>query len=154
MAIRSAIRRFMSLFDDDAQSADERESSLVSLLDELAFEMTRIDDAFTGDERDAPAPSYDEVRARFVRRFPEFGLYNTPALVTSSIGSAGCIVGDSIDDLTDIYLELWEAEWFWTNGAEQEALWRLKFSYDHHWEAHLRGLQGYLHARRSEGEEA
>ena len=124
---------------------------MTPLLDELAFRVGRVaaDPSDEDAELEAVVDSYDVVRKRVSSRFPDFGFYNKASDVTSSVGEADCIVGDAIDDLADIYRDLAEFSWLWSNSTTQEAIWALKFSFDTHWERHLRELQIYLLARRS-----
>lgn len=113
--------------------------------------MSRIDATTSDDgaELEPAIDSYETVRKRVSTRFPRLGFYNLASEVESKVGESDCMVGDAIDDITDIYRDLSEAEWTWQNSTEQEAIWALKFSFDTHWERHLRELQICLLARRS-----
>ena len=55
------------------------------------------------------------------------------------------MVGDAIDDLTDITHELQLAAWFRDRGRSVEGAATLAWSFDTHWGLHLRELQLYLH---------
>ena len=58
--------------------------------------------------------------------------------------------GDAIDDLADIANELTDFIWRWENNSENNALWYLGYSYEIHWNSHLRNLQTYLYAIKTE----
>lgn len=149
VAIRQVVRAYLDLIDSDDSLNPEEE--LGRLLDELAFRASRIDPTAPG-AGPGPEPaidSYEVVRKRVSARFPDLGMYNVASAVESKIGESDCMVGDAIDDITDIYRDLAEAESKWQNSTAQEAMSTLKFSFDTHWERHLRWLQVYLLARRS-----
>ena len=53
--------------------------------------------------------------------------------------------GDAIDDLVDIYKELWEGRDLYQRGFVVDAIWHWSWSYRNHWAAHLMDLQRCLH---------
>ncbi len=55
------------------------------------------------------------------------------------------LVGDAIDDLVDIVLDLQSSVWLFDNGHINDAHWHFRFSYEHHWGEHLQGLRLHLH---------
>lgn len=146
---RLLVRAYLDLIDSQASTDAEKDLALV--LDELAFKTSRTDPSTcdVDPELEPVIESYEAVRKRVSVRFPDFGFYNLASDVDSKVGESDCMVGDAIDDITDIYQDLAKAEWNWQNSTEQEAIWALKFSFDTHWERHLRELQIYLLARRS-----
>ena len=81
-------------------------------------------------------------------RFPNLGPYNVAQYTTTQLGESGCIIGDAVEDLADIALDLLEVEWRWEHNSEDDAMWSLKNSFLHHWGEHLRCLQLYLHRFR------
>jgi hypothetical protein len=50
-------------------------------------------------------------------------------------------MGDDIDDITDIAIELYDASWRLDHTSADDALWYFSNSYSTHWEQHLRKLQ-------------
>ena len=77
-------------------------------------------------------------------RFPELGYYNVPSSVTQHIAESGVDVGDAIDDVADIAIELYEVLCRFDHTSTDDALWYFSNSYSNHWEQHLRELQLYL----------
>jgi Domain of unknown function (DUF5063) len=73
--------------------------------------------------------------------FPELGYYNTPSSITQHIAEAEIDVGDAIDDITDIAIELYDVLWRFDHTSADDALWYFSNSYFTHWEQHLRQLQ-------------
>jgi hypothetical protein len=108
--IKNRIRAFLRLFEEglEVNTEEERIASLELALDELAVASHFT--TYTFDSRDypsAPERSYDEMRKIVVARFAGLGPYNVAESTTESIGTEGCIVGDSIDDMVDIAGELY-----------------------------------------------
>jgi hypothetical protein len=65
--------------------------------------------------------------------------------ITQDIGESKVLVGDGIDDIADILLDLKAVLWRFNNTSVDDALWDLKQSFQYHWGLHLRELQLYLH---------
>ncbi len=85
-------------------------------------------------------------------RFPDYGLYRA----AGTLPEDEFLVGDAIDDLTDIALDLSAVAWLWEHAGESDALWEFHRSFETHWGSHLRALQVYVHeldagARRTDG---
>lgn len=137
-------RQIVELVVSDADHPD-RQARLALLLDKIAFEMHAVNYASNLADVDAPRPDYPAIRAHVERNFPGFGYYNTVLEVSVEVGDSKLCVGDAVDDLADIVLDLQEALWILENQNEHEAKWRLIWGYENHWRAHLRGLQTYLH---------
>lgn len=143
--VRDSLKGFLALVTSPAPRSLEE---LIAALDRLASSVHSARGHSPG-ENDADPPLSDpERRRRQVQAaFPELGLYSQAAdpLVPSS---TELVVGDAVDDVADISLDIEEALWLWEHESESEALWSLCFLFDSHWGLHLRSLQLYLHARR------
>jgi hypothetical protein len=149
--IRALVRRYLNIFDDIDRKAEEDAELLPVLLDQLAFAQHFMRFTFDPTEYpDSPRRDQAELRAIVSRRFPDFGFYNVPESVTKDISESKCMVADAIDDLLDIYNDLQDVEWRWSNTSEADALWHFEHSYSSHWQGHLRGLQFYILSRRWE----
>jgi hypothetical protein len=138
-----AVRLFLELVvgEDGAAARDER--ALRSVLDRLALAARSTQPPDQTAELEAPHGDYAGLRARIAARFPEYGLYRAPSLDLEDES----LVGDAIDDLTDIALELLDVIWLHEQAGEAEALWHFRFGFETHWGSHLRTLQWYLHER-------
>jgi hypothetical protein len=143
--IRDAIGEFIALIEDSSIPADDRVLRLRRSLDRLA--LLQHDVSYTFDERDypdAPGKDYKAMRELLGPRFPELGFYNIPGSITQHIADTDVNVGDAIDDLADIAIELYEVLWRFDHTSTDDALWYFEFSYTSHWEQHLRDLQLFL----------
>ena len=141
------------VIEDGAISAEERMQRLRRSLDRLA--LLQHDVNYTFDERDypdTPLKDYNAIRQLVSSRFPDLGYYNVPNSVTQDIAQTGIDVGDAIDDIADIAIELNEVLWRFDHTSIDDALWYFEFSYVSHWEHHLRELQLCLQ-RLSAGDE-
>lgn len=139
-----AVSRFLSLLDQGGPVGDE---ALARALDALAL---AYHDTPLGRPSESEAePQRDEykiVRQRVEKLFPDLGLYGTADPL--EVPNQETLVGDAIDDLTDIALDLKEVLWRWQHLGEDDANWYFRFSYQTHWGHHLHGLRFYLHAKQ------
>jgi hypothetical protein len=148
--IHSSVLGFLELLKNE-NSANSI-GSLEFALDKLALLYHYVGE-IPDDEKEYPESSnrdYPEWREIITKRFPHFGFYNIPSTISENIGEAELHTGDAIDDLADIANELSDFVWRWKNNSENNALWHLRFSYEIHWGSHLRSLQMYLHAIKTE----
>lgn len=72
--------------------------------------------------------------------------------VTKELGESKVLLGDGIDDIVDILLDLKGVLWRFSNTSVDDALWHLNQDYQYHWGLHLRNLQLYLHMLASGAE--
>lgn len=96
---------------------------------------------------EAPARDYNARYAELRERFPDLSLYAVAdPLVVSPPEQA--MVGDAIDDLTDIIGDLEEGLWLAEHVHQEDGVWCLRCSWEIHWGRHARELSLYLHALR------
>lgn len=122
-------------------SAETLTQTLQGLLDQLACAVHADPPETPLADADAPRREYAAVRSTIAERFAHLGLYR--AAGTSPDDEF--LVGDAIDDLTDIAIDLSEVIWLWEHAGAATALWQLRFGFESHWGSHLRSLQWYLH---------
>jgi hypothetical protein len=143
--IHEAISGFLSLLEDRNVDAEEKGARLKLALDRLAlayhFAEYKFDET---DYPDGPRKDYSALRKTVEAIFPDYSRYNTPSEISEKIGKAEIYVGDAIDDITDIALDMYEVRWLWENTSVENALWQFRFGYESHWGMHLRCLQLYL----------
>lgn len=141
--LRQTIQEYLDLcYASAPRSTAEAERALPLLLDRLALasnEPAPPDEASA--EVEAPDLEYDAVRKQVGERFPNYGLYTD----ADTEPAAEPTVGDAIDDLCDIAIDLSEVAWLWDHAGELAGRWQFHFSFDTHWGAHLRSLQWYVH---------
>ena len=143
--IKKLIDSFIEFVDVDAKQPIDRERNLMLLLDSLGLSQAYIN--FEFDEKDYPDPPMENeklIRERITQNFQDYGFYNCAEEIEDKISKTGIIVGDAIDDLVDIYKELFEVSWRWQNTSIADALWHYDYMYRSHWGLHLRNLQLYV----------
>lgn len=152
MDIHKIIEDFIDLIEHGRGSVTANEAALALELDRLALAMHAIEPVCDGrDYPDPPECSYEQLYQHIGELFSRYGYYNLAADISEKVGEATVTVGDAIDDLTDIALELYEVHWRWCHTSANDAIWYLNLSYHAHWGMHLRALQLYLFAKEREG---
>ena len=145
MNIRRQVEEFLN-FATGVEPSVVETKELIIALDYLACSTNDV--TYTFDERDYLGyvnKNETSLRESISTRFPQLGYYNSVSEVTENIGGIEPTVGDSIDDLVDIIIELQEVSWRFENTSSDDALWHFYNGYWTHWGRHLRGLQSYLH---------
>ena len=151
--IRRTIEAYVEIVESPALTAEERLAQLPAVLDSLAVAVRNI--TFEFDETDYPEEPRRDYQATYQavgRHFPSLGYYNVAGSITQEIGESKVLLGDGIDDIVDILLDLKEVLWRFDNTSADDALWELNQGYKHHWGLHLRELQLYLHVLASGAE--
>ena len=143
--IHEAISDFLALLNGGKEDAEAREAALIFALDRLAltyhYARCKFDKT---DYPDAPRKDYQELRKVVSALFPEYGYYNVAARISVEISEGGLHIGDAIDDITDIAIDMYEVFWLWENTSVDNALWEFRQGYENHWGMHLRCLQLYV----------
>lgn len=118
MNIREKINQFTSFtLEGDRKDGDIRK--LIEALDELPFLVYASDFEFDGtDYPDAPTRDYQTIRSAIERKFPELGYYKTADYDDNLECTGNILIGDAIDDITDIVGDLLEVEWYFANTSE------------------------------------
>ena len=122
--------------------------ALPHILDGLAMSMhqfTVVDEISEGMEQIEPEFSYTDIRGKITQKCPFLGMYNVVSPLSESIGEGDAVVGDSVDDLADIMLDLEKSRIMQKDMIESDASYWIRFLYLNHWERHLRQLQYYLY---------
>ena len=87
------------------------------------------------------------IRQNVVRNFKDFGLYKTPIATRDLSHLEDFGIGDAIDDLTDIILDLLEIKWRVENNSLADGLWYFQLDFYDHTRPHILDLLNYLKGR-------
>jgi hypothetical protein len=150
IGIRRAIEEYVDVVESLTLTPEDRLARLPGALDSLA--VTVRDITYEFDEADYPEEPREDYQATYQvvgRHFPRLGYYNVPGSITREIEESKTGVGDAIDDIVDILLDLKGVLWRFNNTSPDDALWDLNQSFQYHWGLHLRELQLYLHVLAS-----
>jgi hypothetical protein len=147
MSIWQTIEKLIELVMK-SEAGIERE--FLSLLDRLAWQISETlpTDPPVGEE--VPENDYPEIRKAAEKAFPNWGFYNVAGEITSNVGNSEILVGDAIDDVTDIINDLKMVYWSYQNESEEIATWHLLDSFNSHWRGHMRSVQFYVHCLKTE----
>lgn len=94
---------------------------------------------------------YENLKENIEKNFPSFGWYNLlldchkiKYKNGEVLPEVDLVLGDPIDDITDILKDLLEVKWRFDNNSEDDAIWNFKFIMKHHSEQHLVHLLKFL----------
>jgi hypothetical protein len=97
----------------------------------------------------ADYPDFDKIELPNVRQniecnFPEFGLYKTVLDIKDVDNLTDCAIGDAIDDLSDITLDLLEIKWRIETNSLNDGLWYFELIFRSHTQQHILDLLNYM----------
>ncbi len=145
MDIEETVKEFLDFVLNEDSVVDDL-GELMAVLDKLAYSVNYVNYEFDETEYpEAPERNYQLIREKVQKRFPDLGFYNIPQDVSEKLEKSEIIVGDAIDDISDIVGDLSEVLWCFENTSKNDALWHYQNSFRSHWGKHLRELQLYLH---------
>jgi len=138
-----AARCFLAVAWEGERPSD---AELTAALDRLVSVYPDTPDAEpSGIDVEAPRNSGPNFFEQLGARYPDYGYY--PA--ADPMGEAGDppSVGDAVDDLGDIIIDMLEVVWLADHVGENDAHWSFRLMF-FHWGAHARDLLRYLHGRQ------
>lgn len=115
---------------------------LADLLDGLRREVQALPSGVP-DADDLPRETYRDLRARIAQAWPEPGFYDPATGRALSHCDLPAEIGDALDDLTDLALDLGTALAL-ADTDEADALAWLRFSHDSHWGDHVQDVTPHL----------
>ncbi len=138
-----AARHFLSVAWDGDTPTDAKLSEALDRL-VLAYHSTPDADVSASD-LEAPRQDGPSLYKEVSERFPNYGLYPLADPTASADEAMG--MGDAIDDLADITLDMREVIWLADQLTLEDAHWAFRLHF-FHWGRHARELSLYLHARQ------
>ena len=94
-------------------------------------------------------PNLTDLRKNISQNFPDFGLYHNLADSHKFEDEVDLMVGDAVDDLIDIILDLIEIKWRYENNSENDALWYFQLSFYTHTQQHILNLLNFLKSKNA-----
>ena len=155
-ALQVAADRLLAFVREPVPLQRESWGDLACLLDDLARAGSAVARAIPDSAPElAPKDADPPIdRLALERRFPDFGMYATVQPLTPQgelcVDSAPT-VGDAIDDLLDLSMELRDGCWIREHHGPHAEAETLAWSFRVHWGRHLRDLTSYLHQLLHEG---
>jgi len=97
------------------------------------------------DDTDFPDFEYPlNIRENIESNFKDFGYYKTVMDVIELSNLKDICIGDAIDDLTDITIDLLEIKWRIENNSLADGLWYFQFAFSTHTQQHILDLLNYM----------
>lgn len=129
---------------DDPRPENERLWSLRATLGELIARVEQLPHAPHPTD-DVDSPTYHEIRAKIGPRFPSLGYYHDLLNTLDMTADPHCAVGDVIDDLADICLDLLDGLRRFQRGHRREAAGSWLGAFRMHWGSHVVGALRAVH---------
>lgn len=82
---------------------------------------------------DVARVEFEVAFAAIAQAFPALTNYWSCEETLDTSRPAHVMVRDSVEDVTDLYLDLREAYEHWVNGNEQHATWHWRYMFQRHW---------------------
>ena len=120
------------------------ERNLVRLYN-FYFEIKFEFDGEDYDEFERPQPK--SVTENIKSNFAEFGFYKIVLDINDIDNLNGNALGDAVDDLLDITIDLMEVKWRMENNGVEDGLWYFNFSFENNIQQHILDLLNYLKNR-------
>ena len=136
-----AARCFLSIVWDGEIPSDE---ALLAALDRLVLAYHDTPEAGPDTELEAPRSGGPALYKQVAARFVNYGLYPVSDPAASIEDAAG--MGDAINDLMDLTLDMREVVWLADHAGQNDAHWSFRLNY-YHWGRHARELSLYLDSR-------
>ena len=99
------------------------------------------------DEADFPdfdKKQFPDIRQNVESNFKDFGLYKTVLDINDLDNLEDAAIGDAIDDLSDIIIDLLEVKWRIENNSLADGLWFFELTFYSHTQQHILGLLNFM----------
>ena len=84
------------------------------------------------------------IRQNIESNFKNFGYYKTVNNIEYIEDLSDCTIGDAIDDLNDIIIDLLEIKWRSENNSLNDGLWYFELIFHSHTKQHILNLLNYI----------
>lgn len=96
------------------------------------------------DYLDFDKSQYLEIRQNVSSNFKDFGFYRTILDINDIHNLKNNVIGDAIDDLSDIILDLLEIKWRIENNSLADGLWFFELIFYSHTQEHILNLLNFM----------
>jgi len=106
-----------------------------------------FDIKFDFDEKDYPdfdKSNLPNIRQNIESNFNDFGYYKSILDINNIDNLQDCAIGDAIDYLNDIIIDLLEIKWRIENNSLADGLWFFEFTFTNHIQQHILDLLNYM----------
>lgn len=96
------------------------------------------------DFQDFDKSQLPDIRKNVESNFKDFGLYKTVLDINDLENIRDNAIGDAIDDLTDIIIDLLEVKWRIENYSLSDGLWFFELTFRSHTQQHILDLLNFI----------
>jgi hypothetical protein len=123
---------------DRDRSLEKSLVKIYSLFFEISYEFDN------SEYPDFDRKMFPGIRHNIETNFKEFGLYQVISDPSDLTGADNYSIGDAIDDLTDITLDLLQVKWRMENNSLNDGLWYFELMFYGHTQQHILDLLNYM----------
>lgn len=105
-----------------------------------------IDD---NDYPDFPKEEFENVRKYVCCNFKEYGHYKTFMNILKTNDKKDVLIGDAVDDITDIILDFLEFRWRFDNTSVEDAIWYFELNFRTHTKQHILNILNYINLKNN-----
>lgn len=88
--------------------------------------------------------NFPNIRQNIESNFEDFGFYKTILDINNTDNLQDNAIGDAVDDLSDIIIDLLEIKWRIENNSLADGLWFFQLSFYSHIQQHILDLLNYM----------
>lgn len=117
----------------------------------LKFYDLYFDIAYKFDEADFPdfdKSHLPDIRKNLKRNFKDYGFYKTVLDINDIDNLNDNAIGDAIDDLAEIIIDLLEIKWRVENNSLADGLWFFELIFNSHTQQHILDLLNYMKQKK------
>lgn len=96
------------------------------------------------DYADFDKTNLPDIRKNIESNFKNFGYYKQILDINDIYNFQDIAIGDAVDDLNDIIVDLLEIKWRIENNSESDGLWFFEFSFRSHIHQHILDLLNFM----------
>lgn len=85
-----------------------------------------------------------DIQKNVISNFPEFGLYKIADDISDLKNTNKILIGNAIDDMCDIIIDLFEVKWRIENNSFNDGIWHFKLMFQTHTKQHVLDLLNYI----------
>lgn len=146
---RFTCEQYFQLFEPNDNSLVENVVALYQSLAELSLHYSRIvNSPCPDDDFEVARLDWSDLVSIIAQNYKGLGYYPfawfDEEWTVEKLNQTDVVIGDPIDDLADIYIDLREGYDLLLAGHEELALWTWAFQHHHHTAQHLHCLQRFL----------
>ncbi len=93
---------------------------------------------------------FPDITKNVKSNFKEFGFYTSILDINELDNKTGIGIGDAIDDLSDIILDLLEIKWRIENNSLNDGLWHFEIIFPFHTQQHILDLLNYMKQKKDD----